>query len=50
MNFAKNISDKIIFMNEGVIAEEGTPEQIFNNPQNPRTKEFITSFQEQVEA
>lgn len=50
MNFAKNISDKIIFMNEGVIAEQGTPEQIFSNPQNPRTKEFITSFQEQVEA
>ena len=50
MNFAKNISDKIIFMNEGIIAEQGTPEQIFNNPQNPRTKEFIASFQEQVEA
>jgi polar amino acid transport system ATP-binding protein len=50
MNFAKNISDKIIFMNEGIIAEQGTPEQIFTNPQNPRTKEFITSFQEQVEA
>ena len=50
MNFAKNISDRIIFMNEGIIAECGTPEQIFNNPQNPRTKEFITSFQEQLEA
>ena len=50
MNFARNISDKIIFMNEGIIAEQGTPEQIFNNPQNPRTKEFITSFQEQAEA
>ncbi len=50
MNFAKNISDKIIFMNEGIIAECGTPEQIFNNPQNPRTKEFITSFQDQSEA
>ncbi len=50
MNFAKNISDKIIFMNEGIIAECGTPEQIFNNPKNPRTKEFITSFQEQAEA
>lgn len=49
MNFAKNISDRIIFMEEGVIAEEGTPEQIFVNPQNPRTKEFITSFSQQVE-
>ena len=44
------MADKIIFMNEGIIAEQGTPEQIFTNPQNPRTKEFITSFQEQVEA
>lgn len=50
MNFAKNISDRIIFMNEGIIAEQGTPEQIFSNPQNPRTKEFIMSFQEQSEA
>lgn len=49
MNFAKNISDKIIFMDEGVIAEEGTPQQIFTNPQNPRTKEFITSFSQQTE-
>ena len=49
MNFAKNISDRIIFMNEGIIAESGTPEQIFTNPQNPRTKEFITSFNQQSE-
>jgi ABC-type polar amino acid transport system ATPase subunit len=49
MNFAKNISDKIIFMDEGVIAEEGTPQQIFYNPQNPRTKEFITGFSQQTE-
>ena len=44
MNFAKNISDRIIFMDGGVIAEEGTPKEIFENPKNPRTKEFITSF------
>ena len=49
MNFAKNISDRIIFMDKGVIAEEGTPEQIFVNPQNPRTKEFITSFSQNGE-
>jgi len=49
MNFAKNISDKIIFMDEGVIAEEGSPQQIFYNPQNPRTKEFITGFSQQTE-
>ncbi len=44
MNFAKNISDRIIFMDNGVIAEEGTPKDIFENPKNPRTREFITSF------
>ena len=44
MNFAKNISDRIIFMDKGVIAEEGTAKDIFENPKNPRTKEFITSF------
>ena len=49
MNFAKNISDRIIFMEEGIIAEEGSPEQIFVNPQNPRTREFITSFSQQSE-
>ena len=49
MNFAKNISDRVIFMNEGIVAEEGTPEQIFTNPQNPRTKEFIMSFSQQTE-
>ncbi len=47
MYFAKNISDRIIFMDGGVIAEEGTPEQIFEHPQNARTKEFIASFASQ---
>jgi len=44
MYFAKNISDRIIFMDNGVIAETGTPHQIFDAPQNERTKEFIASF------
>lgn len=42
MNFAKQISDKVLFMDEGIIAEEGTPEAIFDNPQNPRTIEFLS--------
>lgn len=50
MNFAKNISDKVIFMDRGVIAESGTAEEIFNNPKNPRTKEFITGFSQITEA
>ena len=47
MYFAKNISDRIIFMDGGVIAETGTPEQIFEAPQNERTREFIKSFASQ---
>ncbi|KXZ39709.1 amino acid ABC transporter ATP-binding protein, PAAT family [Alkalithermobacter thermoalcaliphilus JW-YL-7 = DSM 7308] len=42
MGFAKEVGDRIIFMDEGIIAEEGSPEHIFNNPQNPRTKEFLS--------
>ena len=47
MYFAKNISDRIIFMDNGVIAEEGTPKQIFEEPKNARTREFIASFASQ---
>ena len=41
MGFAKEVSDRVIFMDKGVIAEEGTPGQIFENPQVDRTKEFL---------
>ena len=41
MEFARDVSDRIIFMDKGVIAEEGTAEQIFTNPQKERTKEFL---------
>ena len=41
MGFAKEVSDRVIFMDKGVIAEEGTPEQIFEHPQVDRTKEFL---------
>ena len=40
MNFAKNVSDKIIFMENGVIAEEGTPDEVFNTD-NKRMQEFL---------
>ena len=42
MGFAREISDRVLFMDEGVIAEKGTPQEIFGNPQNPRTKEFLS--------
>ena len=42
MGFAKQVSDRVLFMDEGIIAEQGTPKQIFDNPQNPRTIEFLS--------
>lgn len=41
MGFAREMADRIIFMDEGHIVERGTPEQIFDNPQNERTKDFL---------
>lgn len=41
MQFARDIADKVIFMEGGVIVEQGPPAQIFGNPQNPRTKAFV---------
>jgi len=41
MEFAKEVSDRIVFMDKGVIAEEGSPEQIFQRPTQERTKEFL---------
>ncbi|EOR21134.1 MULTISPECIES: amino acid ABC transporter ATP-binding protein [Clostridium] len=41
MGFAREVSDRVVFMNNGVIEEEGTPEQIFNNPTKERTREFL---------
>ena len=42
MGFAREVSDRVLFFFFFVIAEEGTPEQVFDNPQNPRTKEFLS--------
>lgn len=42
MGFAKQVANRIIFMNDGVIAEDGTPEEIFNNPKNERLKDFLS--------
>ena len=44
MAFARDVSDRVIFMDGGVVAEEGTPEQIFSNPQEERTKAFLSRF------
>ncbi len=44
MSFAKAVSSKVIFMDNGVIEEEGTPEEVFGNPKSARTREFISKF------
>lgn len=41
MEFAREVSDRVVFMNNGVIEEEGTPDEIFNNPKKERTREFL---------
>ena len=42
MGFAREIATRVLFMDEGRILEDNTPEEIFSNPQNPRTKEFLS--------
>ncbi|WP_407385266.1 amino acid ABC transporter ATP-binding protein [Ruminococcus sp.] len=41
MGFAREVSDRVLFMADGVICEEGTPEEVFGNPQNERTRDFL---------
>ncbi|OEF97801.1 amino acid ABC transporter ATP-binding protein [Desulfuribacillus alkaliarsenatis] len=42
MGFAREVGDRVLFMDEGLLVEEGTPELIFRNPQNPRTQAFLS--------
>lgn len=42
MGFAKEVSDRVFFMDDGILAEKGTPDEIFSHPQNPRTQEFLS--------
>ena len=42
MGFAKQVSNRVIFMEDGLIAEEGSPEEVFEHPKNERTKEFLS--------
>ena len=42
MGFAKEVASRIMFLDNGVIAEEGTPEEVFGNPKNPRLRDFLS--------
>ena len=44
MAFARDISTRVVYMNQGVICEDGSPEQLFGNPKRPETKEFLARF------
>ena len=44
MDFAREVSDHVIFMDDGIILEEGTPEEVFNNPKEERTKQFLGRY------
>ena len=46
IEFAREVADRIIFMADGVIAEQGTPEEVIDNPQNPRTVAFLSRFKQ----
>ena len=44
MAFARQVSTQVVYMNDGVICESGTPDQIFGNPQSEKTKDFLARF------
>ena len=46
MMFARDISTRVVFMDKGVIAEEGSPDQLFNHPQTERTREFLSRYRQ----
>ena len=49
MNFAKEVADKIVFMADGVIVEQGSPSDIFDHPTNERTKKFLQEYNRRIE-
>ena len=44
MAFARDVSNRVVYMNQGVICEQGTPDQLFNNPQRQETRDFLSRF------
>lgn len=44
MGFAREVADRVLFMYDGVIAEDGSPEEVFNNPKHPRLQQFLNSI------
>ena len=49
MEFARKVADKVIFMADGIIEEQGTPEEVFGNPQSPKTKAFLQESEKAID-
>ena len=47
MGFAREVSDRVVFMDGGVILEQGTPQEVFGAPKQPRTREFLSRYLEE---
>lgn len=47
MSFARDVADQVLFMDRGVVVEEGTPEEVFGNPQQARTRQFLEKYDEE---
>jgi len=43
MGFARDVADRVVFMDQGVVAEDGAPDDIFSNPKRDRTRAFLSS-------
>ena len=50
MGFAREVADRVLFMDDGVIVEDGTPDQVLGNPRHERTKAFITRVRQEAVA
>ena len=44
MGFAKSISDRVLFISDGIITEQGSPEELFDHPKNEKTQKFLSNF------
>ena len=49
MAFAREVSDRVVFMDQGVILEQGSPAELFGNPKNERTRTFLSRYLEDHE-
>jgi polar amino acid transport system ATP-binding protein len=49
MGFARDVADRVVFMDGGVVVEQGAPDEVINNPQHERTKSFLSRIREETD-